>query len=324
MIRIEALTKQFPGVAQPAVDGLSLDVAAGEICVLIGPSGCGKTTTMRMINRMIEPTSGRIEVAGQDVLHADPVQLRRSIGYVIQQVGLFPHMSVADNVATVPRLLGWDAARIARRSDELLELVGLAPTQFRARFPRQLSGGQKQRVGVARALAGDPPVLLMDEPFGALDPITRVKLQDEFLRILRQLHKTIVLVTHDIDEAIRLGSRIAILRAGRLLQYATPEALLAAPADPFVEEFVGADRALKRLSLLPVADHLVPAADATWARDGLPTLAPEASLREALAALLAAGRDHGCVADARGLQGYITLDSIKAASGVRPEDRQLH
>jgi osmoprotectant transport system ATP-binding protein len=328
MIRIEALTKQFPGVPQPAVEALSLDVAAGEICVLIGPSGCGKTTTMRMINRMIEPTAGRIEVAGQDVLHADPVQLRRSIGYVIQQVGLFPHMSVADNVATVPRLLGWDEARIARRSDELLELVGLAPTQFRARFPRQLSGGQKQRVGVARALAGDPPVLLMDEPFGALDPITRVKLQDEFLRILRQLHKTIVLVTHDIDEAIRLGSRIAIMRAGRLLQYATPEALLAAPADAFVEEFVGADRALKRLSLLVVADHLVPAAETTWARDGLPTLAPQASLREALAVLLSAGRDHGRVADAHGLQGYITLESIKAASGARaaparrPEDRR--
>ncbi|MGH6639423.1 MAG: ABC transporter ATP-binding protein, partial [Polaromonas sp.] len=214
MITLDRLTKTFGASAQSAVDGLSLTINAGEICVLIGPSGCGKTTTMRMINRMVEPDSGRIEVGGRDVTRIDAVELRRSIGYVIQQVGLFPHMTIGENVATVPKMLGWDAPRIAKRVDELLALVGMEPALYRDRFPRELSGGQKQRVGVARALAADPPVMLMDEPFGAIDPITRTRLQDEFLRILRELGKTIVFVTHDIDEAIRMGSRIAILRAG--------------------------------------------------------------------------------------------------------------
>jgi osmoprotectant transport system ATP-binding protein len=308
MIKLEGLTKRFDGAA--AVDGLTLHVAEGETCVLIGPSGCGKTTTMRMVNRMIEPDGGRIEVGGRDVTHIDAVELRRSVGYVIQQVGLFPHWSIADNVATVPRLLGWDEKRIAARVDELLHLVGLDPAQFRARWPRELSGGQKQRVGVARALAADPPVMLMDEPFGAIDPITRNRLQDEFLRILKRLKKTIVFVTHDIDEAIKMGSRIAILRAGRLVQYDTPATLLAAPKDEFVEAFVGADRALKRLSLLAAGDHVEPGA-----APGAPVIAATTSLRDALAQLLALGVDRLCVAgDAGAVLGQLSLAQIMAAA----------
>ena len=287
MIEIEHLTKRFAGAAAPAVDDLSLAVGEREICVLIGPSGCGKTTTMRMINRMIEPDAGRIRIAGRDVTGIDAVALRRSVGYVIQQVGLFPHMTIAENVATVPHLLGWDAARTARRVDELLARVDMDPARYRDRYPRELSGGQKQRVGVARALAADPPVMLMDEPFGALDPITRAALQDEFLRILNELGKTIVFVTHDIDEALKMGSRIAILRAGRLVQYDRPEAILAHPADAFVESFVGSDRALKRLALLDVAGHMT--------RGPAPEAAPRVSrhedLRGALSLLLAANAD---------------------------------
>ncbi|TMH64361.1 MAG: ATP-binding cassette domain-containing protein, partial [Betaproteobacteria bacterium] len=266
MIDLDALTKSFPGAPRPAVDRLTLSIPAGEVCVLIGPSGCGKTTTMRMINRMIEPDAGTIMVEGRNVLHVDPVELRRSIGYVIQQVGLFPHWSIADNIATVPRLLGWEPKRTGARVDELLALVGMEPSQYRHRFPRELSGGQKQRVGVARALAADPPVMLMDEPFGALDPITRAHLQAEFLRILRGLKKTIVFVTHDIDEAIKMGDRIAIMKDGRLVQYATPEAILARPMDAFVDEFVGSDRALKRLALIPAAEVMTDGAGTGDAR----------------------------------------------------------
>ena len=314
MIELEGLTKRFAGSVQPAVDGLTLSIAAGETCVLIGPSGCGKTTTMRMINRMIEPDGGRIVVGGRDVTCMDPVELRRSVGYVIQQVGLFPHWSIADNVATVPRLLGWDEARVGARVDELLHLVGLEPAQFRARWPRELSGGQKQRVGVARALAADPPVMLMDEPFGAIDPITRTRLQDEFLRILKRLKKTIVFVTHDIDEAIKMGSRIAILRAGRLEQYDTPSALLAAPKDEFVESFVGADRALKRLSLLVAREHVQPGGIADG-HDALPRVAGASSLRDALGQLLALGATRLSVADETGASlGTLSLDAIVAAS----------
>jgi osmoprotectant transport system ATP-binding protein len=255
--------------------------------VLIGPSGCGKTTTMRIVNRMIEPDGGTVSIGGRDVTSVDPVELRRRIGYVIQQIGLFPHWSIAENIATVPRLLGWDERRIAARVDELLALVGMDPAIYRDRFPRELSGGQKQRVGVARALAADPPVMLMDEPFGAIDPITRAHLQDEFLRILRDLAKTIVFVTHDIDEAIRMGDRIAIMREGALVQYDTPEAILAHPADAFVEAFVGSDRALKRLALVSVAAAVERSAAA------LPRLAiaAQASLRDALALMLAEGVD---------------------------------
>jgi osmoprotectant transport system ATP-binding protein len=251
VIRLEHVTKIYGG-DHPAVDDLSLEVAEGELCVLVGPSGCGKTTTMRMINRLIEPSSGRIYLGDEDVLQLDPVQLRRRIGYVIQQIGLFPHMTIADNVATVPRLLRWKGDRVRARVDELLELVGL-PGSFRERYPHQLSGGQRQRVGVARALGADPDVLLMDEPFGAIDPITRERLQDEFLRLQAEVRKTIVFVTHDIEEAVKLGDRIAILREGGILaQYDTPAEILGAPASEFVADFVGADRALKRLKVTEI------------------------------------------------------------------------
>jgi osmoprotectant transport system ATP-binding protein len=248
-------TKRYPGQTEPAVDALSLEVPAGEICVLVGPSGCGKTTAMRMVNRMTDITDGDILLDGRSVKERRPAELRREIGYAIQQIGLFPHLSVADNIATVPRLLGWQKDRIHARVDELLELVNLNPRETRDRFPAQLSGGQRQRVGVARALACDPPLMLMDEPFGAIDPINRERLQNEFLRLQQEIRKTVVFVTHDIDEAIKMGDRIAILRqGGKLAQYAPPAELLMYPANPFVEDFVGADRALKRLALQRVRD----------------------------------------------------------------------
>jgi osmoprotectant transport system ATP-binding protein len=254
-IELEALTKRYPGQAEPAVDGVSLDIPAGEIVVLVGPSGCGKTTLLKMINRLIEPTSGRIIVDGQDVTRTNADELRRHIGYVIQQIGLFPHLTVAQNIGMVPGLLRWDRARIAARVDELLELVGLDPAEYRNRYPKELSGGQGQRVGVARAMAGDPPVLLMDEPFGAIDPITRERLQNELLRIQAEMGRTIVFVTHDIDEAIRLGDRIAILTGrSHIEQYDPPETILTAPANRFVEDFIGSGAALKRLDLTRVGE----------------------------------------------------------------------
>ncbi len=255
MIRLERLTKTFPGQARPAVEALDMDIAAGEIVVLVGPSGCGKTTTMRLINRLIEPTSGRIFLEGDEVTKVNPDQLRRRIGYVIQQVGLFPHQTIADNIATVPRMLGWDEQRIRARVDELLALVGLEPATYRGRYPKHLSGGQRQRAGVARALSADPPVMLMDEPFGAIDPITRDRLQNEFLRLQETIRKTIIFVTHDIDEAIKMGDRLAILREGsKIAQYDTPERILSAPADDFVADFIGAGASLKRLNLSRVRD----------------------------------------------------------------------
>ena len=256
MIRLERLTKRFAAQQAPAVDALDLDIPEGEIVVLVGPSGCGKTTTMKMINRIVEPTSGRIELQGEDVTNADPDQLRRRIGYVIQQIGLFPHLRISDNVATVPRMLKWPDDRVRRRVDEMLELVGLDPSQYRDRYPKELSGGQRQRVGVARSLAADPPVMLMDEPFGAIDPITRERLQNEFLRLQEDIRKTIVFVTHDIDEAIKMGDRIAILRDRALIaQYDTPEQILSAPADGFVEDFIGSGASLKRLQLARVRNY---------------------------------------------------------------------
>ena len=247
-------TKVYDGSSEPAVDGLSLEVPAGKICVLVGPSGCGKTTAMRMVNRMISITSGDILLDGRSVTERRPAELRREIGYAIQQVGLFPHMTVAGNIATVPRLLGWEKERASARVDELLELVSL-DRDTRDRYPAQLSGGQRQRVGVARALAVDPPLMLMDEPFGAIDPINRERLQNEFLRLQEEIRKTVVFVTHDIDEAIKMGDRIAIMqKGGRLAQYAPPEELLSEPANEFVEDFVGSDRALKRLSLQRVRE----------------------------------------------------------------------
>jgi osmoprotectant transport system ATP-binding protein len=254
-LELRNVSKRYPGQETSAVEELSLTVPAGEICVLVGPSGCGKTTLMRMINRMIEPTGGDILLDGKSVRDISPHQLRREIGYAIQQVGLFPHLKIKDNIAIVPKLLGWDKERIRARVDELLELVQLDPHDTRDRYPSQLSGGQQQRVGVARALAADPPLMLMDEPFGAIDPINRERLQNEFLRLQSDIRKTIVFVTHDIDEAIKMGDKIAVLkRGGVLAQYATPAELLSYPADDFVKDFVGADRALKRLALQRVRD----------------------------------------------------------------------
>jgi osmoprotectant transport system ATP-binding protein len=254
-IELVELTKRYRGQDEPAVDTVSMTIPAGEIVVLVGPSGCGKTTTMKMINRLIEPTSGKILLDGDNVIERDADDLRRHIGYVIQAGGLFPHMTVADNVGLVPGLLRWDRSRISSRVDELLDLVGMEPGEFRGRYPRELSGGQQQRVGVARALASDPPVLLMDEPFGVVDPITRAQLQDELIRLQEDLRKTIVFVTHDFDEAVKLGDRIAVLAKGsRIVQYDTPAEILTNPADDYVAEFVGAGAALKQLTLTRVRD----------------------------------------------------------------------
>ena len=307
MIELDGLSKRWPGATADSVHDLSLTVPEGTSCALIGPSGSGKTTTLRMVNRLVEPSGGRLRIDGQDALRMDAVTLRRSIGYVIQEVGLFPHWSIAENVATVPRLLGWPAARIASRVEEVLALTGLVPAKFAARRPHQLSGGERQRVGVARALAGDPPVLLMDEPFGAVDPVVRGRLQEEVLRLLKTLRKTVLIVTHDLDEAVRLGDAVAVLRDGRLAQHAAAAELLARPADAFVAEFLGSDRALKRLALLP-AEATGSAAVAT----GQP-LPAGASLRDALSEMLAQGTR------AVPLQGggAVTLEDVlaRAAAG---------
>src|SRR5437773_892320 len=258
----EHVTKRYAGTGAGnpgAVEDLSLEVPAGKICVLVGPSGCGKTTSLKMVNRLIEPTSGRIVIGETDVARSDVIELRRSIGYVIQQVGLFPHQTVGENVATVPRLLGWDPARQRARADELLQLVGLDPAGYAARDPNALSGGERQRVGVARALAADPPILLMDEPFGAVDPIVRERLQNELLRLQEDLAKTILFVTHDIDEAIKMGDLVAVMQVGgHLAQFGPPAEILASPASDFVARFVGADRGLKRLSLSRVGELTLP------------------------------------------------------------------
>jgi osmoprotectant transport system ATP-binding protein len=310
VVELEHVTKRYgPESAVPAVSDLSFTIPAGEICVLVGPSGCGKTTTMKMINRLVEPTSGRVLIDGEDVTKLPAVELRRRIGYVIQQVGLFPHMTVAENVAVVPRLLGWRPTRIHDRVEELLGLVGLDAEVYRGRYPAHLSGGERQRVGVARALAADPPVMLMDEPFGAVDPIRRGGLQNEFLRLQAQVRKTIVFVTHDVDEAIKMADRIAILRIGGILaQYDTPDAILSTPANDFVERFVGADRGLKRLSLARVRD--LPLQEPVLARLG----ERRADLRGRLAAADVA---YALLVDAahRPL-GWITADEL---DGSRPQ-----
>jgi osmoprotectant transport system ATP-binding protein len=303
-------TKVYPGSDRPALDRLTLEVPAGDICVLVGPSGCGKTTAMRMVNRMNDITSGDILVGGRSVRDRDETELRRDIGYVIQQIGLFPHRSIAENIATVPRLLGWDKRRTAARVEELLDLIGLEP-ELGGRYPAQLSGGQRQRVGVARALAADPPVMLMDEPFGAIDPINRERLQNEFLRLQAELRKTIVFVTHDIDEAIKMGDRIAVLQEGGVLaQYAPPTELLMNPANPFVEDFVGADRALKRLALQRVRDvDLIPPSDVEYPPE--PVLAPDDTLRDALSEMLAREVEHAPVLDADGeVAGVLSIELI--------------
>jgi osmoprotectant transport system ATP-binding protein len=286
MIRLSGVGKTYDD-GTVAVRELDLEVASGELVVLVGPSGCGKSTTLKMINRLIEPTTGRIYIDGQDVTTVDAVKLRRGIGYVIQQIGLFPHQKVLRNVMTVPLLYGESTATAKERARELMELVGLDPATYADRYPNQLSGGQRQRVGVARALAADPPVLLMDEPFGAVDPVVRIRLQEEFLRLQRDLGKTVVLVTHDIDEAVKMGDRVAVFATGgRLAQFGTPAELLAHPADEFVEDFVGATRGLRRLTVTPIdRNHLEPL-DGVTTGDLGSAIDVDATLEEALAAML--------------------------------------
>jgi osmoprotectant transport system ATP-binding protein len=310
MLQLIDVSKRYPGQREPAIAGLSLEVPAGEVCVLVGPSGSGKTTAMRLINRMIPLSGGDILLGGESILAREPTELRKQIGYVIQQVGLFPHLTVADNIATVPRLLGWDRARTSDRVAELLELIGMDPHEIGARYPAQLSGGQQQRVGVARALAADPPLMLMDEPFGAIDPINRAHLQDEFLRLQERVRKTVVFVTHDIDEAIKMGDRIAILRQdGVLAQYDTPAEILTNPADAFVAEFVGADRALKRLGLATLAD--VDLIQPNGLKAGRDRIELTATVRDALSQLLAAGGAPLAVVRADGSQaGIVTLELL--------------
>jgi osmoprotectant transport system ATP-binding protein len=316
MIALEALTKRY-GPGPPAVDHLSLEVMTGEVCALIGPSGSGKSTTLRMINRLIEPTSGRIWLDGEDVTKMDATQLRRRMGYVIQQVGLFPHLNVGENVAAIPRLLGWDRQRIRDRVAELLEMVGLDPAIYAKRWPHELSGGQRQRVGVARALGADPPLLLMDEPFGAIDPITRSRLQAEFLELQNRVRKTVVLVTHDLEEAVRLGDRIAVLReGGRLEQYAPAGELLGTPASPFVSGFVGDDRSLRRLAVVPLKPVDVGPAgpEETAALNGR-RVTLGVPLRDALVAILESPRGVVAVEDGSGtVIGVVRPESIYEAS----------
>jgi osmoprotectant transport system ATP-binding protein len=305
------VAKRYDGQREPAIVDLSLTVPAGEVCVLVGPSGSGKTTAMRLINRMIEISSGDILLGGRSVLQRDARELRREIGYVIQQIGLFPHQTVGENIATVPQLLGWPKDRVAARVQELLGLIGLDAEEMAGRYPAQLSGGQRQRVGVARALAADPPLMLMDEPFGAIDPINRARLQDEFLGLQAKVKKTVVFVTHDIDEAIKMGDRIAILReGGRLAQYDTPREILIHPADEFVAEFVGADRSIKRLSLTTLGELKLIEPNGT--RPG-PTRAPtQTSVRDALSMILTAGGEALTVVDGDdNVQGLLTLGLIE-------------
>ena len=310
-IVLEQVTKRYPSAKSAAVDEISLEIPAGEIVILVGPSGCGKTTTMRMINRLIEPTSGRIRIDGEDVLSLDDVKLRRKIGYVIQQIGLFPHLSITQNVSLVPRMLKWDKKRTNDRVDEMLTLVGLEPSEFRDRYPRQLSGGQQQRVGVARALAADPPVMLMDEPFGAVDPINRARLQDEFLSVQEKLRKTIVFVTHDFDEAIKMGDRIAVLDQGaKIAQYAAPEEILSSPANDFVEGFVGQGATLKRLQLerLETLDlRPLAAADKTTSRVPI-----NATLHGVLDEMIATAQESLVVVKDDKPIGSVSLDDVLA------------
>jgi osmoprotectant transport system ATP-binding protein len=307
MLLLEKVTKRYPN-GQVAVNELDLEIRDGETCVLVGPSGCGKTTTLRMINRLIEPSSGRILLDGEDVTRVDPVPLRLKMGYVIQQVGLFPHLTVADNVATVPRLLGWDRQRISRRVEELLQLVGLDPPRFARRYPHQLSGGQRQRVGVARALGADPPVLLMDEPFGAIDRVTRDRLQNEFLQIQKRMRKLVVFVTHDIDEAVKMGDRIAMLREGGVLQqYDTPARVLARPANDFVADFLGPDRGQKRLAVVRIDPAKL---QKVVSSDSLPAVPAEATLADVLSVMILHDSDRVLVRRNGEVLGQLTLPAL--------------
>jgi osmoprotectant transport system ATP-binding protein len=307
-IAFRNVVKRYPGRERAAVEGLSFEVPPGEICVLIGPSGCGKTTALKMVNRLISITSGDITIDGTSVKELELAQLRRGIGYVFQQIGLFPHLTVESNIGSVPRLLGWDRKRIRTRAGELLELVGLDPESDLKRYPAEFSGGQQQRIGVARAMAADPPIMLMDEPFGAIDPIARERLQNDFLRLHRQVRKTVIFVTHDIDEAIKMGDRIAIMRDGHLVQIATADELLASPADDFVASFVGADRGLKRLRVRTLREiELAPAG----ANGGGPSVPIDTSLHDALSAMLSEGTTRLEVTDGdHRVVGTVALDTI--------------
>jgi osmoprotectant transport system ATP-binding protein len=310
-IRFVDVTKTYPGSARGAVEGVSFGVQPGAICMLVGTSGSGKTTLLRMVNRLIDPTSGEIRIDGVPTVAQNAIELRRHIGYVIQQVGLFPHMTIAENAAVVPSILGAPRAATASRVDELLELVGLPPGEYRKRYPRQLSGGQQQRVGLARALAADPAILLMDEPFGALDAITRAKMQDELLRIQRGVRKTILFVTHDVDEALKLGDQIVVLSEGRLLQQGTPVELLARPASDFVARLLGAENVLRQFEYLPVTMALEPAAHAiTEAGPGVEAIPADQTLLVALLRLMAAGAGALRVEEDGALRGQVTLGSI--------------
>jgi osmoprotectant transport system ATP-binding protein len=310
-IVFDHVTKRYPGRGAPAVQDLSLTIPAGDICCLVGPSGAGKTTAMKLVNRLIDIDEGDITIGARSVRAMNVTELRRGIGYVIQQVGLFPHMTVADNVATVPRLLGHPKGETARRVDELLDLVDLPAVDYRERFPSQLSGGERQRVGLARALAANPPVMLMDEPFGAVDPITRARLQHELLRIQGELRKTIIFVTHDIDEAIMLGDRIAILREGGVLaQYDTPEEILTHPADSFVERFIGSDRGIKLLALRRLDELKLAPLDGRRPHR-LPTAQGATTLRDAVSLMITAGSHELVVVNGdESARGVVTLDML--------------
>ena len=319
MIKFRQVSKTYPGSGTSVVNDLSFEILEGEICVLVGPSGCGKTTTMRMVNRLIEPTEGEILIDGEPNTAMSGTQLRRKIGYAIQQIGLFPHRTIAENIATVPSLLGWDKQRTRARVDELLELVGLDPDDYGDRYPAELSGGQQQRVGVARAMAADPPIMLMDEPFGAVDPITRERLQDEFLSIQQNIKKTIVFVTHDIDEAIKMGDKIAILKQGGFLaQYDTPENILSNPNSEFVASFVGNDRILKRLSLTRVEEMELEPVNGEG--DDLPQISEQLTVRDALSELIGSGSTKGVVVK-NGERRLLTIGAIEALSRTGVDSR---
>nr|WP_199296619.1 ABC transporter ATP-binding protein [Leptolyngbya sp. FACHB-711] len=308
---------RFPGATRPAVDRCSGTIESGELVVILGPSGCGKTTLLKMVNRLYEPTSGSIYLGDRDIRQVSRTALRRQIGYVIQQGGLFPHMTVAQNIGVVPKLLGWSRPRIQARIDELLILVELPPQEFRRRYPAQLSGGQQQRVGLARALAGDPQVMLMDEPFGAIDAITRTTLQDEILRLQRQLQKTILFVSHDVEEALRLADRLLIMRQGQIIQFDTPFRVLTQPADSFVRELVGANDMVRQLGLLQVRSVMLTTAEPYPISSEL-TLSPDDTLRRALSLMLQTGAEKLMVVEQGRAIGFITLDEIRRSSQPQP------
>jgi osmoprotectant transport system ATP-binding protein len=315
MIRLEQVSKTFPNSTTPVVDHVTLEVPEGEICVLLGPSGCGKTTTMKMVNRLIEPSSGEIFIGDRNTADCDPVELRRSIGYVIQQIGLFPNKTIEDNICLVPDVLGWDRSKSRARAAELLDMVALDPGTFLKRYPKELSGGQQQRIGVLRAVAADPPVLLMDEPFGAIDPINREIIQDEFLKMQARIKKTIMFVSHDIDEAVKMADRIAIFRDGKLIQYDTPDNILAHPAESFVSDFVGGDRTLKRLQLLTVSDAM---------QHDPPRVRAEDTLKSAAAIMEEHGHKSIVMVGPRGrARGYVQLSVARAGKGKVGENHEV-